>query len=775
MKTYHAVIKLFFFVFIAAFYSCSITRDVPENEYLLAHTKVHITNPNKQIEPDDLLYYLQQRPNKKLFGLLQYKLMLHNIKDKWGEPPEILDKALVTKSEEQMKKYLNNRGYYNSEVKGEVIPIKPKKANVVYNVTLSEPYRINKIEYDIHDDSIKSIIVKSIDKSLVRPGDVFNIYTLDDERSRIAEVLNENGYFSFTKDYIAYEVDTALKSRKANLKVLIKNILLQPKKPGEKPIEVKHKIYYVNNIYIYPDFNSVSSDTLVYDTLTIKKIRKKHSQPLLYNFLFHPPLKIKPGFVANSIFLENNKKYNLLDAKLTFQKLNELQIYKYVNINFNEVKPDSTLFKTGKNYLDCNIRLTRSPLHSYSIEGQGTNSGGDLGMGGYLTYKNKNLFRGGEVFTIRLKLALEARQLGIPKEQQNSYLLLFNTIEYGIDATLTIPKFLAPFRQERISRYFRPKTLVNAGYTFQDQQDYMRIISNVSFGYNWPGSQFSKHILFPIDVNLIKVNTTPAFDSILAQESERVKNQYTNHLIFALRYSYILNTQELGKLKNFFYFRGNIEPAGNLIDGIMSLANVPKNDEGYRTLFGLRYSQYAKFDLDFRYYIAKNKNHTFAFRSFFGIAIPYGNSVDVPYEKGFYGGGANGLRAWPLRYLGPGSYTTEGANLERVGDIMIEENFEFRFGIYKELRGALFCDVGNIWLLKEDPTFPGGKFNINTFIGQLASDVGVGVRLDFSYFVLRFDFAQRITDPALPAGQRFVIGSYKWFNPYMNLGIGYPF
>lgn len=775
MKTFQVYIKILTFAAIAMLYSCSVTRDVEDNSFLLTNTKVHIVNPDREIEQDDLLYYLQQKPNKKLFGLIQFKLMLHNIKDKWGEPPQILEKALVDKSEEQIKKYLNNRGYYNSEVKGEIIKIKPKKAKVIYSVTLSEPYRINKIEYDIRDDSIKSIIVKSIDKSLIKPGDIFNIYTLDNERSRIAEELNENGYFTFTKDYISYEVDTALKSRKANIKVLIKNIILQPDNPGGKPVEVKHKIYYVNNINIYPDFNSVSADTLIYDTLKLKKVRKKHFQTLYYNFLYHPPLKIKPGFVANSVYLENGKKYNLLDAKRTFQKLNELQIYKYVNINFNEVKPDSNLLDPDKNYLDCNIRLTRSPLHSYSIEGQGTNSGGDLGLGGFLSYKNKNLFRGGEVFTIRFKLALEARQLGIPKELQNSYLYLFNTIEYGIDATLSIPKFLAPIRQERFSRYFRPTTTVNAGYTFQDQQDYLRIISNTSFGYQWPGSQFSKHILFPIDINVIKVNTTPEFDSILANESERVKNQYTNHLIFAMKYSYIINTQRLGELRNFYYFRGNGEIAGNLLNGIMSLANVPKNDEGYRTMFGLRYSQYVKFDLDFRYYFAKNKYHTLAFRSFFGIAIPYGNSVDVPYEKGFYGGGANGLRAWPLRYLGPGSYTTEGANLERVGDIMIEGNFEFRFGVYKELKGALFCDVGNIWLLKEDPTFPGGKFDINTFIGQLASDVGVGVRLDFSYFVFRFDFAQRVTDPALPSGKRFVIGSYKWFNPYMNLGIGYPF
>jgi len=180
-----------------------------------------------------------------------------------------------------------------------------------------------------------------------------------------------------------------LGNKRTDIKVLIKNILLPSDKSGQKPIEVKHKIYYVKDVYIYPDFNSVSSDTLIYDSLKIEKVSKKYHKTLYYNFLYHPPLKIKPGFVVNSVFLENNKKYNLQDVKRTFQKLNELQIYKYVNINFNEVKQDSTSLNPGKNYLDCNIRLTRSPLHSFSIEGQGTNSGGDLGLGGFLSYKNK--------------------------------------------------------------------------------------------------------------------------------------------------------------------------------------------------------------------------------------------------------------------------------------------------------------------------------------------------------------------------------------------------
>lgn len=224
------------------------------------------------------------------------------------------------------------------------------------------------------------------------------------------------------------------------------------------------------------------------------------------------------------------------------------------------------------------------------------------------------------------------------------------------------------------------------------------------------------------------------------------------------------------------YFRGNFEAAGNLLNLAVNIAGNQPNEEGYRTIFGIRYSQYVKTNFDYRYYVNIDKRHAVALRTFIGIAIPYGNSVDIPFEKGYYGGGANGLRAWPLRYLGPGSYKPSGSNIERVGDIMLEANAEYRFGIYKFFTGAVFYDVGNIWLLTENETFPGGKFEFKNFGSELAMDIGVGLRLDFSYFIFRIDFAQKLKDPQLDVGDRWVPGNHKdWFNPIINLGIGYPF
>jgi outer membrane protein assembly factor BamA len=497
---------------------------------------------------------------------------------------------------------------------------------------------------------------------------------------------------------------------------------------------------------------------------------------LTYNIIHRSPLKIKPKVIIRSLFLENFEKYRLLDATQSYRKLNDLRIFKYVDINFRESNLPASI-NPKLNYLDCAVRLTRNPVHSYSIEAQGTNSGGDLGISGYLVYSNKNLFRGGEVFNIRLKGGLEAQKQAVTNEIEKDRFLFFNTFEAGIEATLYIPKFLAPINEDLFSKYFRPKTSISLGYNIQNRIEYDRIITNATFGYEWSETSNKQHILYPVDINVVSVNTTPAFDEVLAGESQRFQNQYTNHLIMGLRYSYIFSNQELNKIKNFFYFRGNLESSGNLLDLLVQSTNLGSSEEGFRTVFGIRYSQYVKANTDLRYYFRFDKKKTLAMRTFLGIAVPYSNSIDIPFEKGYFGGGANGLRAWPLRFLGPGGFkNTEDKTIERVGDIMLEANIEYRFPVYRVFTAALFYDIGNIWLLNDNESFPGGKFNINDIAGELAMDFGLGIRLDFNYFIFRIDFAQRLKDPAKPVGDRWVVGNYAgWFNPVLNLGIGYPF
>ncbi len=774
MKLIFNFISLLFLILLT--FACSSTKRLKQDQYLLVSNKVKIANPAKEISSGTLQGFISQKPNSRFLGTVPFKLWWNSIFPKKGEPPVVLDMMMISESEEKIKKYLEAVGYFDSRV-SHTLKLKKKKAkNVTYLVNLSVPYRIREITYRTQDDSIKKLISFYNKESFLKKDETFNSYELDKERNRLASVLNENGYFGFSKDYIYFEADTALQSRQVNLTMVIKNVMIPSSIPNQPPQEVNHKVYYIHSVNIYPNIRLLQADTTLADTIVEEVTHRRDTITHPYNIIYVPPLKIKPKILTRSIFIQKDEKYNSVDAQQTYKKLSELRINKHVTVNFR----DAGQIESGglmKNYLDCSIQLTPQPVHSYSIETQGTTSGGDLGIGGYLTYQNKNLFRGGEVFNIRLKGALEAQEGGSTSaETEDQKILFFNTYEAGIEANLNVPKFLAPINQDLFSIYFRPKTNINIGYNYQDNLDYRRTITNLSFGYEWSQTKTTSHILYPADINLVKVNTTPYFDSVLSQESERYKNQYTDHLIVGLKYSYIFNNQELNKIKNFIYFRGNIEASGNLLALIENLAGSEPNAEGYRTIFGIRFSQYIKNDYDFRYYIMKSKSHQIAIRTAIGIAIPYGNSIDIPFEKGFYGGGANGMRAWPLRYLGPGAYQNLNPGIERVGDFQLEANAEYRFSIYKVFKGALFYDIGNIWYLRENETFPGGELSLQEFPGELAMDVGIGLRLDFTYFIFRIDVAQRMKDPSYPQGERWVIGKYgNWFHPVINLGIGYPF
>lgn len=759
--------------------SCSTTKRLNENQFLLVKNEVDVLNPRKDFNPADLESLVLQKPNKRFLGVVPFNLWINSIFKKLGKSPVALDQSLIEESKEQMAQYLNNRGFYNSVLDHEIVFKKKKARRVRYLVHLSDPYIIRNFSLNIPDTAIERLVSIDMEKSLAGEGKIFNTFVLDSERRRITSTLNNSGYFVFSKDYIFFEADSALGIRQVDVVLNVKGFIALNPQTGDPEPPSDHKVYYIRNININPDFRAFVTDTIEFDTLEIETNIKNPDTTDIFRLVYHDPLKIKPKLISRSLFLEPEIKYNATDASQSYKKLNELRIFKYVDIKFKQAVLNQSDSASQRNYLDCNINMTRNPVHSYSIEAQGTNSGGELGLGGYFVYQNKNLFRGGELFYVRLKGAVEAQETTTTTESGNINESFFNTFEAGIEASLYIPKFLAPISQERFSKYFRPKTTINLGYNIQNRIEYKRIITNVSFGYQWSEDRYKAHVLYPADINLVKVNTTPEFDEQLEQESERYQDQYTDHLILGLKYSYIFNNQEINKIKNFMYLRGNFEAAGNLLNLLVGITGQPVNDEGYNTLFGIRYSQYIKANIDYRYYFVFDKQHSVAMRGFAGVAIPYGNSIDIPFEKAYIGGGANGMRAWALRYLGPGSYTLpddRSNDIERTGDIMFEFNFEYRFPIYKFFTGGLFYDVGNIWLTSVNETFPGGKFEFKNMFSELAMDIGAGIRLDFSYFIFRVDFAQRLRDPAFPKNERWVIGNYdNWFNPIINLGIGYPF
>lgn len=765
--------------------SCSVTKHLESNEYLLIKNKIQISDHH--IPPEDLDPYLQQKPNKKLFGLFRSNIAFYNLgnsgketkfktwlKTKVGSAPVILDTSLVSVSLKQMNLYLGNKGYFHSIISDSVV-IKKKKATVIYRIHTSKPYKIRRVSYSIADTQVASYVYRDTAKCLIHPGDNFDSYVFDDERSRIKDNLLNHGFFRFSTNYIKYQVDSNFMQRKMDITIEIINQVIPSFDNFTTVRQVPHKRYFINKIYVYPEFDHLQTNTIIYDTL-VKSFQspEKGKPPNTFYFLYKDYFRVKARTIAQAIFITPQSNYNLLDVNQSYGQLSSLQVFKYINIQFKEVEDQQEVQLHNKNLIDCYVELSRTPAQSFSITTDGTNSGGAFGVQGNLGYQNRNIFRGAQSLKINLNGSLQMQA-----SDGTSGSSFFNTIELGANAGITFPQFLIPIRPEVMPKNFKPRTTISIGYNFQLQEHYNRHISNITFGYSWLQNEKIKHVLNPIEISLVKIFKDAYFDSVInSQNDARLKNQYTDHMVAGLKYTFTFSNQKFTKVKDFIYIRANFETGGNLIYAFNKIFSTPRDSGASYTIFGLPYSQYVRPDIDFRYYNVLGKNFSLVYRVYAGIGIPYGNSTLLPFEKAFFAGGANGMRGWRMYTLGPGSYiNTSGTtnSFNQIGDMQLEANVEYRFPVYNWIRGGLFIDAGNIWLLKESQDLPGGKFTFPGFIEQIALDAGFGIRLDFDFFIFRLDPAIPLRVPSYPANDRWYFNKMQLKDIIWNFGIGYPF
>lgn len=754
------------------FVSCSVKKQIPEGKTILKKNRVEINSQNVNFSKSDISPYIVQSTNPNFLGFMPLTWIYFKTDDnkdkklfEWinktvGEKPVYYNEEMKNNSVIQISKYLNDIGYFNSNISTE---IKNKKGftKVIYNIYPAQPYIINDISYKISDTVILNYIKEVEDELPVKKGNIYNAFDLDKERDFITEVLNNKGYFYFTKDYIFMEIDTSFNDRKANVCIRIDNIV----NPSTQQIE-NHKQFRINNIYIYPKgslTNTVHKDTVEY---TFKL--DKHSGDETFYFVYNGNPKINFKTFNDIIKIRSGSLYSLNSKTQTYKALNNLKIYNLNNIDFEPTdnKSDSI------NLLNCNITLNRAKVNYYSIQLEGTNSSGDFGILGSFTYRNKNIFKGSEIFNISIKAGTQAQSI-LDDVGSTS---IFNTKEFGIETSIFFPKFVSPIKLKNFAIEHQPRTTLTLGYNIQKRPIYTRQTSIFSYGFNWMKNDFVQHIFSPATLNSVKVDPTPAFKEILEQETnQRIKNQYTNHLIFGLDYTYIFNNQNIRFKNDFYYFKMNIQSSGNLLS-LFNNTSFIKQVDNYHEILGIRYAQYLRFSFDFRYFKYTKGENQIATRLMLGVGMPFGNSNDMPFEKSFYAGGTNGMRGWQFRELGPGSFNNpDNINIERIGDLQLEFNLEYRFPVYRFIKGAIFTDMGNIWTMKKNETFVGGEFNFNTFYKQIAADFGIGIRLDFSFFLIRIDAATPIVDPAYPEGQRWRISKLQFNDFILNFGLGYPF
>ncbi len=748
--------------------SCSSTRHVPEDRYLLGKYRLKADDPDVHVREMDS--YIRPRPNKKVLGVRFY-LGLYNLSgekdnglNRWlrkiGEEPVLYDPYEAERNNKQLGLYMRNRGYYHARV-GDTVTFRRRKARVSYEINAGEPYRIRSVRYHLEDTTLRSLILPDSVNSLIVPGDLLDVDRMQEERDRIEKRLRRRGYYRFNKDYIYYEVDSSLNSGQVDLTIGVRKYIL-PTGDGYYNV-VPHRKYRVEKVYIYPGYDpqQAMEDNQAY----LERLNRLEYKG--YDFLFEGDLKANPGIVSQSVYIIPGELYDYEMVEQSHKHLSSLRIYKLVNIVFEEENPSDPYIRDDYP-LNCHIQLSPATLQSYAVELEGTNSSGNIGMGGNLSYQHRNLFGGAENFQFRVSGAVET----IREVKETGY---GNMIELGTEARINLPTFLLPFRTEQFIRKFNPKTNTSISYNYQRRPDYTRSVFNTTFGYNWQGNDYTTHIVNPLQLNFVKmIDVSRDFvDSIRATY---LKHSFEDRLILGISYSWIYSNQDIQKARDFIYLRTHFESTGLLLSGIANIANREQDSLGRYKLLGNEFAQYLKGEVEFRYFNFLSENSSVVYRFFGGIAYPYGNSVAIPYEKQFFSGGANGIRAWQVRNLGPGSYSgTVSRYPNTTADIKLEANMEYRFKLFWLLEGALFVDAGNIWSLTPEDEREGAEFALNSFYRDIAVGTGLGLRMDFSYFIFRLDLGFKTRDPSAAEGERWIPLQESLLSPQFNLAIGYPF
>jgi len=769
------IFKLIAFTGALFLFSCSPVKFVPEDKYLISKVQVEIDNKNLNKETAKSL--IKQKENYKILGFLKFHLLLYNLSSKkktddWlkriGEPPQIYDMDLSERSEDQLKQYAYSKGYFRAAVNS-TVSMKEKKRKVIlnYNLTAGERYIIKRINYQIKDSLLQAMYFNSPLRSEINEGDAFDIDAMEKHQLDIVKLFRDNGYYYFSKDDVKFIADSSVYDKQ----VLVE-LLIRPAKNNQIDSLKVFQPFYLNNFFfsvlpgnspvtISRDSIGIFSDTITWGNNTLYQNKQVTYPPSLFN---------------RTIRLSKSDLYSNADVESAFIAFNRLRQFRFVDIQFKEVS-----LASDTNLLDCYIRLAPLNKQSTSFDIEGTNTSGNFGVAGNVTYMHRNLFRGAEVFQLSFLGGIERLEKlneGVPN--------YFNTTEFGIESSLMIPKLLGPGNFISDFERFLPKTVISLGYNYQRRPEYTRTINTIKFGYDWKSTEDLRHIWNLLDYNKVNVfDYDPEFiDGI---KDLYIKSSFTDHLIFAMNYSLIYNNQRMSTIKDYTFVQFNIESSGNILWAISELTNRDKyqavdtlgNAQAeYYQVFNTRFAQYIKSDIEYRRGFSIDEYNSIVTRAFFGIGVPYGNFDVLPFEKKYFTGGANGIRAWPVRSLGPGTYKASPEEYpNQTADIKLEGNVEYRFKLISLIEGALFVDAGNIWAINEKDNREGAQFKFNEFYKQIALGTGAGLRFDMSYFILRLDLGVKLRDPSEPENRGWILGSRPYSNNDFNLSfaIGYPF
>lgn len=688
--------------------ACSTTKYVPDGQYLLK--KVVVVADQEDFNAAELQPYVRQKPNAKWFSLFKIPLATYSLSGrdstKWinrtlkkmGEAPVIYDSLQAALTINDLRVAMQNRGYMASTVSHST-QVEGKKMTDIYTLHPGRPYFIGRVDYDIQDTAIQRLLAAQESSSwTLKPGNRFTVNGLDAERKRIATLLNNHGYYRFNKEFIQFTADTVKNGYNVDLTLH----LLRYKESNRAP-EQNHTEYRIGQVRFLSNTDE--------------------------------PLHLRPSVLENASELIEGDLYKAQNIQKTYNNFARLSAVKYTNIRLHE-RADSAR-------IDCDVVVGTHKPHTLSFAPEGTNTAGDLGAAATLSYQNRNLFHGSELLTVQLRAAYEAIT-GLEGYSNENY------IEYGAEAKLQFPRFMAPFLSKRFLRQNYATSELSLGYNLQNRPEFHRRLFSAAWRYRWTDTGRNvNYKLDLIDLNYIYmpwISATFKTDYLDDATTRNAILRYNYEDLFVMRIGFGWSFT-----KGSHAVRANIETAGNVLNAAASMFKFSKNDNGQYTLFNIAYAQYIKGDFDYTKAFVFDEHNSLVLHAGLGIAYPYGNSTMLPFEKRYFSGGANSVRGWSVRRLGPGKYKGHDGAIDfinQTGDMRIDLNMEYRTYLFWKINAAIFIDAGNIWTLRNYDDQPGGQFKIGEFYKQLAVAYGLGLRLNFDYFILRFDMGMKAINPA---------------------------
>ncbi len=749
--------------------SCNTTRHLADDEVLLNKNIIEFDDDLDVEKRRKLRYQLstitKQKPNTKFVGLIRTRLWLFNrTKDaksrfrKWlrkrvAEPPSLYNEKLAEETAESMQYYLNNKGYFNAVVTHkdnlpDIDTLEGKKrqkiTEVTYVVRPNRVYSIDSLYFNTGQAEVQTVFETVKDKTLLKPGKPIDSRLFDEEKNRLVREMRNWGYAFFYPNYIKFRSYDSLDYKA--------DVTIEVLPPTDS---TKHESYTIDKVYIYPDYYPAITGARSYDTTNIDG----------YEFVIAEKIGVRTKPILNGVFLKKGQIYTQEDYEDTTRKLDDLGIYKFVSVRLSNPKAD--------NKVDVFILLTPNKKMElgYDVE-VNTDNEAIMGTAFSTSYRNLNIFKGAEVFRINGNFGLD---FSLKQEDAGGR---FRGVDVGLETEIYLPKFLVPFDLPGISRRNDPKTRFALNYNYFDRIEYFRSnLFSLSFGYEWNETFTKSHRLNPINLNYFDLQKVRGQFQAILDGNTYLQNSFTDQLFPGISYTYTYTGQPRTDGSS-WYFRGTAETAGNsmaLVDNLIQPDNTFEPG-------GIPYSQFARLDTDVRYYKKITRKSAIAARLASGVGTAYGQSEALPYVKQFFVGGPSSIRAWRIRDLGPGEYqdTDTLSQAYQAGDFKLEANLEYRFDIFSVVEGALFADAGNIWLLKDDGVRTNGVLTSDFYRG-IAVGVGYGIRLDYSYFIIRFDMAYKVKNP-FPNDQ----GNYRFYpngffqdfsfkDTVFNLAIGYPF